>query len=138
MKVPMMLKTGRKGFTLVEVMVAAAVLALGVVMIYEAYFISLDTFNYWYNYLNVSCWLDNKIWEAQDRIRRLGALSAGESAGDFTRLGKTYNWAVSSDSIDADSGLYEVTLCLSWKEGKRQRRAIRTGAAVYNVKQKQS
>ena len=49
------------GFTLVEVLVTTAVLSLGIVLIYRAFFTLLDSFGYYSNYLRVIAFADEKL-----------------------------------------------------------------------------
>ena len=117
----MMLKIGNNcAFTLVEVMVASAVLSLGIVMVYEAFFISLDSFSYCNNFLNVASLADEKIWQAQDNLSRLGNLAQIESGGKFINRNKDFEWNLSYAPVDEASGLhtYRIDLSLSWQEGR--------------------
>jgi len=113
----MMSLTGNKGFTLVEVMVATAVLSLGTVLIHEAFFISLDSINYCSNYLNVMPWMNEKLWEAQDNLGRYGTLGTTGTGGKFTSGNKDFNWILSYSLKD---GLYKIAVSLSWREGRRR------------------
>jgi prepilin-type N-terminal cleavage/methylation domain-containing protein len=131
-----MLKTGNKiGFTLVEVLAAAAVLSLGIVMIYESYFISLDSFNYYENYLSVSPWMDEKIWQAQDAVYRLGPQAQIDKSGEFQGANNTYKWDLVLINIDEEQGLCRLDLLLSWKEGERAVKLSRNAYARYAQKE---
>lgn len=134
-RAPMMLRIGSnfKGFTLIEVMVTTTILALGVVLIYESFFISLDSFNYCSNYLNVAPWMDEKIWQAKDDLNRSGNLDEIETQGEFQNKGKNFTWNLSSSLIDKVQSLclYEIDLSVFWKEGKRQIKLSRNTYALY-------
>ena len=119
------------GFTLIEVMVATAVLALGIVLIFEAFFISLDSFNYCSNYLNVATWVDEKIWQAQDALSHLGSQGFIETEGSFVNRNKNFDWNLSYNLIDVQPDLYKINLVLSWKEGRRKVRVSRAAYAIY-------
>lgn len=137
-----MLKTGNKGlasplrarvgFTFLEIMVASVALALGTVVVYEAFFVSLDAFNYYADYLNVSCWADNKIWQAQDYLRQGQAPDSGNS-GEFKDSGKVFRWNLNYNLIDELTRLYELNLQLSWKTGRRESNLSRN---TYGILQK--
>jgi len=116
----MILKTGNsRGFTFLEVMVATAVLALGTVLIYEAFFISLDAYNYYVDYLNVSNWADDKIWQAQAKLRQAEPFNPQEY-GEFKDNDRIYSWNLNYGLLDEQTGLYAIDLYLSWKAGKKE------------------
>ncbi len=128
----MMSKTGSKrGFTLVEILVATAVLSLGIAFIYEAFFISLSAFDYCYNYLNIASWADEKIWQAQDSLTRFGDLERVGKEGEFLAANKKFTYALSGTLIDNESKLYKIDLLLFWREGRKERRLLRAAYAAY-------
>jgi prepilin-type N-terminal cleavage/methylation domain-containing protein len=109
----------RTGFTLVEIMITTAILSLGLVMIYQAFFISLDTFDYYLNYLNAKLWLDEKIWQIQDDCRREEVFIPTRSEGEFRIRNKNFNWDMYCNAIEPEE-LYKVSLRLSWQQGPRR------------------
>ena len=108
----------KKGFTLVEIMVATAVLSFGLVMIYQAFFISLDAFDYYLNHLNAQLWLDEKIWQLEDDFRRYGSFGSTPTFGEFIMGSKNFNWSMDYSLIGAEE-LYKVGLQVSWQQGPR-------------------
>jgi len=117
----MILTIGNKrGFTFVEVLITTVILALGSVLIYSSFFISLDAFQHYFNYLNVSSWADEKIWITQDELARFGILA-----------NENFKWNLTYDSIDQTNGLYRIELVISWREGRRSGRLLRSAYAVY-------
>lgn len=128
-----MLRIGNnnKGFTLMEIMITTAVLALGTVLIYEGFFMSLETFNYYFDYLNVVPWADEKIWDAQNELSRLGPQAKIETAGEFVNRNKNFIWNLTCGLLDETGGLYSVDLLVSWQEGKRKLRLARSAYAIY-------
>jgi hypothetical protein len=125
----------KDGFTLVEAMTTTVVLALGAVLIHEAFFISLDSYHYYTNYLNVLSWMDEKIWQVQDHLSRLGPSGDIETHGGFTKRNKNFEWGLSHHWIDEAQGLCEIDLALSWEEGQRKVRLSRTAYARYQQRQ---
>ena len=114
-----------------EVMIATAVLALGTVLIHEAFFASLDAFGYYSNYLKVAPWADEKIWDAQDELRRLGPQADIEREGEFSEKSKNFRWNLSYGPLGEPKSLYRVDLILSWQEGKRKAGLLRSAYAIY-------
>jgi len=129
----MMLRIGsnRRSFTLIEVMVTTAILSLGTVLIYEAFFISLNSFNYCSNYLNIVSLADEKIWQAQDNLSRLGPQAQVETKGVFINRNKNFAWNLSYNLIEVTQGLYRIDLILSWQQGPRKVKLLRTAYATY-------
>jgi prepilin-type N-terminal cleavage/methylation domain-containing protein len=121
----------KKGFTLIEVMVAVAVLSFGLVMVYQAFFIVLDAFNYSADYLEIAPWMDEKIWQSQDSIMRGEGLENNPGQGEFMTRNKKFSWLLSSRALDPSSNLSEVNLEVTWKEGRRNVKVSRSGYAKY-------
>jgi prepilin-type N-terminal cleavage/methylation domain-containing protein len=126
----MMLKIGIKGFTLVEVMVTAMVLSLGAMLLYQAFFLSLSTFDYCSDYLRVSPWMDEKVWEVQDELARRGAQAGIDTNGELLSISRGFIWDVSYGCIDEKNGLYKIDLSLSWQRGQKKISLLRTAYAT--------
>ncbi len=138
-KARMMSRIGNKkrGFTLVEVMMATLVLVVGVVFIYEALFISLDAFNYCADYLELSPWVDEQLWLAQDKIMRLGPDAAVDTSGELYLANKKFDWGIFSELLNEDSGLYKIDVGLFWRQNKANRKILRSTYSIH-AKEKDS
>ncbi|MFC1658532.1 type II secretion system protein J [Candidatus Omnitrophota bacterium] len=110
--------TGNKAFTLVEIMVATAILSLGLVMVYQAFFVCLDAFDYYLNHLNVQLWLDEMIWAMQDDFRQYGFFQPSQTSGGFVMGNKGFHWNMNYDARTPDE-LYQISLNVFWKQGAR-------------------
>lgn len=126
-------KIGNKGFTLIEIMVTTVVLSLGTVLIYGAFFTSLDSFNLYTNYLSLAPWMDEQVWLAQDNLSKLGVLAQGQTAGEFQKSGKVFKWGLNYSLID--EGLYKIDLDLYWQQGQRKAGLSRSAYAQYKKKE---
>ena len=125
-----MSRTGTKGFTLVEVMITAAVLSLGAMLLYQAFFTSLNIFEYCADYLSLSAAIDEKVWEAQDEIVRRGSSASIETAGEFVNRARVFPWSVNVAAIDEKNGLYRIDFVLSWRSNARENTLTRIAYAT--------
>lgn len=107
------------GFTLIEVMVTVSILSFGILMLFRSFFISVDAVQYASNRLNAQVWLEEKMWEEMDLLRRMKVLSAGEENGEFKFRGRDYFWRKSIGAMEGD--ICRLSLDLSWKEAGRDR-----------------
>ena len=112
-------------------MVTVAVLAMGIVVVYQALFVCLDGFAYYSNFLDISGWMDEKLWEAQDALNRTGSLGLMETSGEQIVQERRYNWNIASQQKDPVAGLYQVALTVSWRSGKKEKQLTRTAFAIY-------
>ena len=115
-----MLKTGNKdcqrGFTLVEVMVAVSVLALGTVMISQSNLMSMDVYGRYASRLSLQGLADEKIWEAKESLLSSGSSEGDETSGQWQTNGKNYSWTLVGRGLRKD--LYEIELRVSGGEGR--------------------
>ena len=123
-----MMKKRAKGFTLMEVMVATAVLSLGSLFIYQSFFSVLRAFDYCSGYIAGANFLQEKLWEGTESIRHGGALGA-ETEGEFTVGARNFTW--STDLAKVNDRLYEVDVAVRWRSGKQQNEVSRSTYALY-------
>lgn len=125
----------KKGFTLIEAMIATIILALGTTFLSRSFFITLDSYNYCSRYLQVMSWADEKVWEAQENLSRLGAAASVNNAGSFIEKGRDFKWYLAYSPLNADGSLYKVDFEMSWQEGAREARIKRSTYARYEKKE---
>jgi prepilin-type N-terminal cleavage/methylation domain-containing protein len=135
-------KTGKSslaGFTLLEVMITAVVLALGATLIHQSFFIAVDSFNYYSTLLKVTPWMDEKIWQAQNDLKHSGAAAAIPAGGLLEVNNKIINWGLTHNSLDSSldqkDSLYQVDLVLFWPQGPRQAKLSRSAYAIHSEKE---
>ena len=110
------------------------VLSLGAVLIYEAFFTCLDSFNYYSNYLNLAPLMDEKIWQAQDSLTHFDESANIDTGGEFALGNKNFKWDLAYSLIDETKDLYKlykIDLSVSWQEGRRRARLLRNTYAIY-------
>ncbi|MDD5194412.1 MAG: prepilin-type N-terminal cleavage/methylation domain-containing protein [Candidatus Omnitrophica bacterium] len=109
------------GFTLVEVMVATAALAFSAALIYRAFFICADSFNYYLSYLSISPRSDEMLWQAQDNLSKFGQLRDMDSSGEAVINNRRFSWELSYAFVDEieNSQLYRIDLVTLWQAGTR-------------------
>jgi hypothetical protein len=112
-------------------MVSAGILAFGIILIFEALFISLDAFNYYSHYLKISQWIEEKVWEAGNELAVAGPKANIAAQGALDIDGKAFEWSVSYSPVDAVMGLYRLSCSISWPESKRQVRLSRDTYVFY-------
>jgi len=122
-----------RGFTLLEVMITTAVLALGATLIYQSFFIAVDSFNYYSTLLKISPWMDEKIWQAQNDLRHSGAL-LDLSSGRLELNNKEVEWNLDYRFLDQAGSLYQVDLVASWPQNARKVRLSRSAYAIHPKK----
>jgi prepilin-type N-terminal cleavage/methylation domain-containing protein len=122
---------GVTGFTLIEIMVTTAVLSVGLVFLYESFFVTLDAFSYYSHSLAVGPWMNEKVWEVQDAlVHNAGGAPIGTS-GELKTPERTFQWSLSYGLINEEQKLYKIGLTLGWKEGRKQFNLTRAAYATY-------
>ena len=123
---------------MIEIMVTVAILSFGILAIYESFFISLDTYSYYTNYLNAQAWVSEKIWELEDQLISVYNPMVEDQNGSFTVMNKTFNWSVAVNPIDETNGVYRLDVSLFWKEGPRERFISRTVYTLREIQKEES
>ena len=109
-------KTGNKGFTLIEVMLAAAVLAISIVTIQQGFLRSATLLARVTRTLEAQQFASEKLWEAQEGLFYSEDPSPGEGSGSFDVSGRRYDWTVEASPL-SQADLYAVRVQVSWPEG---------------------
>ena len=124
----MMLLTGKtRGFTLVELMVSVAILAVGLAFILQGFAFSLNVLRISEDNLKATLVAENKMAELQIQAKENKDGLAGGLDEKFELGNMEYAWEIEvqpvGGGIEEISGahqtLNEVSACLSWEEGKR-------------------
>ncbi|MBU0634195.1 MAG: prepilin-type N-terminal cleavage/methylation domain-containing protein [Candidatus Omnitrophica bacterium] len=119
---------GKKGFTLIEVMIAVVILSVGIIVIYESFLISLDTLKLFFNRLNANLILTEKLWQTQDLYEQAGGVFLPlRSEGKITMANKVFDWQVDLSVWDSRQDLFIARTQVSWMEGYNSRILSKSG-----------
>lgn len=116
-------------------MIATIILALGTTFLSRSFFITLDSYNYCSRYLQVLPWADEKVWEAEEKLSRLGSAAPLDNAGSFTERGRDFKWYLAYSPLDAEGSLYKIDFEMSWQEGARKASLKRSTYARHEKKE---
>lgn len=127
---------------MIEVLVATCVLALGAVLIYEAFFSILDSHSYYSNYLLASLELDELLWETSSQLKITGNKELPLSSGRLQSIkNRQASWFLSCQVIDSlkEEGipclLYRLQAQADWPQGKRTAGFSRSTYVLYMGKE---
>ena len=124
----------RRGFTLVEILVAVSILSMGIVSIFQTFFVNIDLLSHYKDYLNVMPWVDEKIWEAQNQLMRYGSLGPQMRTSGTLIVGvDKYPWNLNYKLKDRKKLLFQVSFYIN-RERQNQTREFhieRTAYAYY-------
>ena len=125
-----------KSLSFVELMLSVAVLSLGITLVYQGFLTSLGGYNYCIDYLIVQNWLDEKLWEIQDKLSHYKILLTEDKEGSFVIGNKRFFWNLSYELIEGikDMSLYQVVLNISWRQGFKKVKTQRTSYIIYKEK----
>jgi len=91
----------------------------------------MSAFSYISHYLAVIPHIDEKIWQAQDEVIRLGPAATLSPQGEFVSENRRYNWVLSAQIENAVIGLYRIGLITQWEEGRKDYRIVRSVYAIH-------
>jgi len=114
-----------------EVMVAVAILATGIVFIYRSFFISLDYLNHVANRLYAMTLVDNNIALMQGAFALQKEIPLGRQARETAVINNkevVFQHATNLRPVAGLKNIYQIDASLSWYEG---RRAVSIARAAY-------
>ncbi len=109
-----------RGFTLIEVMLAAAILGSSVTFLFQGFLMSLNSSGYLVNRMAAGILASNRAWEIQDSLRHNTGMPSMITSAEELSNGTRFNWMVNSKTLDQEYGLYEVDIKYSWPQNNRQ------------------
>ena len=113
----------REGFTFIEVMVAAAILSLGIVMIFKTFFISLNALRYLTHRLYAGALLDNKIVDMQKTfdVKKEIPFQEGTERDtlDINNKSVVFGFIKEIRNMGTHENMYALHYDVSWQESGR-------------------
>ena len=122
-----------EGFTLVELLVAAAIIAIGMVYVLGAFGRCVTTLTAARRMVTGTYLLDARLWELDELYRQDLGAEEGTMSGEFEEPNERFAWARTASGVKADIGdefnqtgvlrdLYlEETVRVSWRQGASTR-----------------
>ncbi len=108
-----------KGFTLIEVLVAIAIVAIGLAAVFCSFISSYQILKQTENYNQAILISLEQLWQMEDKALR-GEDISGLYHGEHTDGLKKFEWEFSDDAIEPYEDLKELKLNIKWTEGKRK------------------
>ncbi len=122
-----------KAFTLVELLVASVVIAVGMVYVLGALGRCMTALATSERMVTGTFLLNNKLWQLDEIYRQDQGAEAGTDNGQFTEPYERFEWTQSASSVSAEVGdefnqtavlreaFLEETVTVSWKQGRTTR-----------------
>ena len=120
----MISRTGRKillnskGFTLIEVMAAAVILALGTVLLQGGLLRTAHLYGRYSNSLKAGIWAEDKLWDARRDILYQTPPIINSDSGNFNLDNKQFNWDLAVRPLPGKD-IYAINLDIRWRESDK-------------------
>ena len=122
-----MLRTGNRGFTLVEVLLSVAIVTAGLIFILQAMGKEINVVSIADDKIETALFLRHKISEAEKDLAAKAKITPVSQTGEMLKNGKSYQWALSIDENGQLKNLYNIrAVCLWQKFGMEKINAIET------------
>ena len=107
---------GKKGFTLIEIILSIVILTVGIISVQRVFIGSLSALSVIENWDQAEALLEEKIWDIERGVKEGdGVLPSSQSNGVLLGKIRTYQYDLNIRAIDRESNFVEATLSVSWK-----------------------
>jgi len=122
------LRISNFGFTLVELLAAVAVIAIGMVFVLGAFSQCMSSLTTIEKTVTANYLLNKKMWETDSNISGINFTETGSEQGDFEAPYENFSWTRTTGPISSDfgnetifmqQGLFKETLKIGWLQGKK-------------------
>lgn len=112
---------GADGFTLLEIMVSLAILAIAIVVVIQLFSASLRSITVSEGYLQAELKAAEKLREVLEDDKKLTEGSLSDVKDENYTVNIEVKPVKEDRTLDLDFNLMEVTLNMQWKDGAKQR-----------------
>ena len=124
------------GFTLIEVLIAVAILATGLVLVVEAMGRTQQAIRVSENLATASLLAEEQMAASEIDVRQEHQLRPGTESGNEILPGRKFKWSKKIEpyrdpSIEDETKLNEVSVKVEWKEGGREA-GLETASVLLN------
>lgn len=113
--------SGTDGFTLLEIMVSLAILAIAIVVVIQLFSASLRSITVSEGYLQAELKAAEKLREVLEDDKKLTEGSLSDVKDENYTVNIEVKPVKEDRTLDLDFNLMEVTLNMQWKDGSKQR-----------------
>lgn len=106
---------GRRGFTLIEVILSIVILAVGIISVQRVFIGSLSALSVIENWSQAERLLEEKIWSLGREVREQGEkFQKRQDSGLLLGSDRTYQYDMNIREIGPDANLMEAQAVVSW------------------------
>ena len=114
-----MISKSNKAFTLLEVLIALAILSTAIVFIFRSFTSSLSSAKFSQDITLACFFAESKIWELQEEQRIKSEPLAGQQGIEKIQ-GKDFKWSYQAKKIGS-ANLIDLEFIISWQENLREK-----------------
>ena len=116
-----MVRKSQYGFTLVEVVLSVAIVAVGLVFILQAIGKEINVVSIADDKIETALFLRQKTNEVEKELIAIKEIAPISQTGETVNNGKSYQWALSVSQDKQFENLYEIKTVCSWQKFGRER-----------------
>ena len=111
----------RRGFTLVDLLVAITILSIGIIFVLRSFLAVGSALNRGDNIFNALCFAEAKLADTEEELIKGNRIDESEKQGEFLEDNRKFSWRLEGEDPTEEEPLREISVKVFWKEGNRQR-----------------